>query len=51
MMLIIYSKLTEHEASAIRNAIVSILLKKNWTLDNKENIDSILNNCEKLLMY
>lgn len=46
------AKLTEHEASAIRNAIVSILLKKELdSYDNKENIDSILNNCEKLLMY
>lgn len=46
------AKLTEHEASAIRNAIVSILLKKELdSYDNKENIDRILNNCEKLLMY
>ena len=46
------AKLTEHEASAIRNAIVSILLKKELdSYDNKENIDSIFNNCEKLLMY
>lgn len=47
-------KLPDYKYKAVRNAVVTILLKKeldSYEENNQETTDNILNNCEKLLAY